>query len=56
METKGERMIVKFNIPSRGIIGLRNQLLLQQLVRLSWHTVLLDMSLKEKLLDVTKVH
>jgi GTP-binding protein len=26
METKGERMIVKFNIPSRGIIGLRNQL------------------------------
>jgi predicted membrane GTPase involved in stress response len=26
METKGERMIVKF-IPSRGIIGLRNQLL-----------------------------
>jgi GTP-binding protein len=27
METKGERMIVKFNIPSRGIIGLRNQLL-----------------------------
>jgi GTP-binding protein len=39
METKGERMIVKFNIPSRGIIGLRNQLLLQQLVRLLWHTV-----------------
>jgi GTP-binding protein len=27
METKGDRMIVKFNIPSRGIIGLRNQLL-----------------------------
>lgn len=27
MEGKGERMIVKFNIPSRGIIGLRNQLL-----------------------------
>ncbi|TDW48656.1 GTP-binding protein [Flavobacterium sp. 270] len=27
METKGERMVVKFNIPSRGIIGLRNQLL-----------------------------
>jgi len=27
METKGERMIVKFNIPSRGIIGLGNQLL-----------------------------
>lgn len=27
METKGERMIIKFNIPSRGIIGLRNQLL-----------------------------
>src|SRR5690606_14663371 len=27
MEPKGERMIVKFNIPSRGIIGLRNQLL-----------------------------
>jgi GTP-binding protein len=27
METKGERMIVKFNIPSRGIIGLSNQLL-----------------------------
>jgi GTP-binding protein len=27
MEAKGERMIVKFNIPSRGIIGLRNQLL-----------------------------
>ena len=27
METKGERMIIKFNIPSRGIIGLRNLLL-----------------------------
>ena len=27
MEPKGERMIIKFNIPSRGIIGLRNQLL-----------------------------
>jgi GTP-binding protein len=27
MEGKGERMICKFNIPSRGIIGLRNQLL-----------------------------
>ncbi len=27
MEQKGDRMIVKFNIPSRGIIGLRNQLL-----------------------------
>ncbi|KAF2518460.1 translational GTPase TypA [Flavobacterium salilacus subsp. salilacus] len=27
MEPKGERMIVKFLIPSRGIIGLRNQLL-----------------------------
>lgn len=27
MEPKGERMIMKFNIPSRGIIGLRNQLL-----------------------------
>ena len=27
METKGDRMVVKFNIPSRGIIGLRNQLL-----------------------------
>jgi GTP-binding protein len=39
METKGERMIVKFNIPSRGIIGLRNQLLTAQ-VRLLWHTVL----------------
>jgi GTP-binding protein len=37
---KEKRMIVKFNIPSRGIIGLRNQLLLQQLVRLLWHTVL----------------
>lgn len=27
METKGSRVICKFNIPSRGIIGLRNQLL-----------------------------
>lgn len=27
MEPKGERMILKFQIPSRGIIGLRNQLL-----------------------------
>lgn len=27
MNPKGERMIIKFNIPSRGIIGLRNQLL-----------------------------
>ena len=27
MEPKGERMIIKFIIPSRGIIGLRNQLL-----------------------------
>src|SRR5690606_40294472 len=27
MEPKGERMIIKFNIPSRGIISLRNQLL-----------------------------
>ncbi|WP_340202150.1 translational GTPase TypA [Ascidiimonas sp. W6] len=27
MEPKGERMLMQFNIPSRGIIGLRNQLL-----------------------------
>ncbi|SEP84853.1 GTP-binding protein [Flavobacterium urocaniciphilum] len=27
METKGDRMVIVFNIPSRGIIGLRNQLL-----------------------------
>lgn len=27
MEPKGERMIIKFLIPSRGIIGLRNQIL-----------------------------
>ena len=27
MEAKGERMICEFLIPSRGIIGLRNQLL-----------------------------
>ncbi|MFC4632488.1 translational GTPase TypA [Dokdonia ponticola] len=27
MEAKGERMIIEFMIPSRGIIGLRNQLL-----------------------------
>ncbi|GEC72628.1 GTP-binding protein [Flavobacterium flevense] len=27
MEGKNDRMIIKFNIPSRGIIGLRNQLL-----------------------------
>ncbi|WP_228852277.1 translational GTPase TypA [Aegicerativicinus sediminis] len=27
MESKGERMVCKFEIPSRGIIGLRNQLL-----------------------------
>lgn len=27
MEPKGDRMIITFNIPSRGIIGLRNQLL-----------------------------
>jgi len=27
MEPRGERMIIMFNIPSRGIIGLRNQLL-----------------------------
>lgn len=27
MEPKGERMVIKFYIPSRGIIGLRNQLL-----------------------------
>lgn len=27
MEPKGERMNIRFNIPSRGIIGLRNQLL-----------------------------
>lgn len=27
MEPKGERMVVKFHIPSRGIIGLRNQIL-----------------------------
>jgi GTP-binding protein len=26
METKRRTLIVKFNIPSRGIIGLRNQL------------------------------
>ena len=29
METKGERVIVRFNIPSRGIIGLRSYLLTQ---------------------------
>ncbi|PRX48873.1 translational GTPase TypA [Salegentibacter salegens] len=27
METRGERMIIQFMVPSRGIIGLRNQLL-----------------------------
>ena len=27
MEAKGDRMVCQFNIPSRGIIGLRNQLL-----------------------------
>jgi len=27
MQTKGERMVIEFMIPSRGIIGLRNQLL-----------------------------
>ncbi|WP_224489956.1 translational GTPase TypA [Robertkochia flava] len=27
MEPKGERMVIRFHIPSRGIIGLRNQLL-----------------------------
>jgi GTP-binding protein len=27
METRGERMIIQFMIPSRGIIGMRNQLL-----------------------------
>ena len=27
METKGDRMIIQFMIPSRGIIGMRNQLL-----------------------------
>ncbi|MGO2102651.1 MAG: translational GTPase TypA [Psychroflexus halocasei] len=27
METRGERMVIEFIIPSRGIIGLRNQLL-----------------------------
>jgi GTP-binding protein len=26
-KVEGERMVIKFNIPSRGIIGLRNQLL-----------------------------
>jgi GTP-binding protein len=29
MESKGDRMIITFNIPSRGIIGLRNYLLTQ---------------------------
>jgi GTP-binding protein len=29
MEAKGERMIIEFHIPSRGIIGLRNYLLTQ---------------------------
>jgi predicted membrane GTPase involved in stress response len=49
-------MIVKFNIPSRGIIGLRNQLLTATGEAIMAHR-LLDMSLtKEKLLDVTKVH
>ena len=27
MEPKGERMVCEFKIPSRGIIGLRNQLI-----------------------------
>jgi GTP-binding protein len=27
METKGDRMVIQFMIPSRGIIGMRNQLL-----------------------------
>ena len=27
MEPKGDRMLLQFNIPSRGIIGLRNYLL-----------------------------
>jgi GTP-binding protein len=48
-------MIVKFNIPSRGIIGLRNQLLLLAGEAIMAHR-LLDMSLKGELLDVTKVH
>jgi GTP-binding protein len=57
METKGERMIVKFNIPSRGIIGLRNQLLTATAGEAIMAHRFIDMSLtKEKLLDVTKVH
>jgi GTP-binding protein len=57
METKGERMIVKFNIPSRGIIGLRNQLLTATAGEaIMAHRFIGYEPTKEKLLDVTKVH
>jgi GTP-binding protein len=55
METKGD-MIVKFNIPSRGIIGLRNQLLTATAGEAIMAHRFIDMSLTKKLLDVTKVH
>jgi GTP-binding protein len=47
-------MIVKFNIPSRGIIGLRNQL--PTAGEALCHTVSGYEPLKVQLLDVTMVH
>jgi GTP-binding protein len=55
METKGERMIVKFNIPSW--LLLRNQLLTATAGEaIMAHRFIGYEPYKEKLLDVTKVH
>ena len=44
MENKGTRMVIEFVIPSRGIIGLRNQILTATAGEQLWLTVLKSIS------------
>jgi GTP-binding protein len=56
MEGKGERMVIKFNIPSRGIIGLRNQLLTATAGEAIMSHRFIGSLLKEQFLEETMVH
>jgi GTP-binding protein len=56
MEGKGERMVIKFNIPSRGIIGLRNQLLTAAGEAIMSHRFIGYEPFKEQFLEETMVH
>jgi GTP-binding protein len=56
-KVEGERMVIKFNIPSRGIIGLRNQLLTATAGEaIMSHRFIGYEPLKEQFLEETMVH